>query len=281
MVLEALGNPSYLQKNPKELFILSFSYTAIAVLLSLWIFPEYAGLTMVFFSVMATIPLMLKMILFEEKKYMSNPYDEKHIGAIKFFVFMFLGMVGAYTLFFVMLPESSVSNLFSIQLETINQINTDISKTITGKYIGDLFSIILINNLKVMVFALLFSFIYGSGAIFILTWNASVISVAIGSLIRKMIYVAGSATGSVSVTGYFGAITTGLSRYLLHGIPEIGAYFVAGLAGGLISIATIKYQMNDSNFSKIMRDVLFLVFISVLLIVLSAIVEVSISPMIA
>ena len=73
----------------------------------------------------------------------------------------------------------------------------------------------------------------------------------------------------------------GLSRYLLHGIPEIGAYFVAGLAGGLISIGTIKYQMNDRNFSRLMKDVLFLVFVAILLIVFSAIIEVSISPLIA
>ena len=66
MVLEALGQPNYLQKN-LENYSLSFSYTVIAILLSIWIFPEYGGLTMVFFSVMATIPLMLKMILMEEK----------------------------------------------------------------------------------------------------------------------------------------------------------------------------------------------------------------------
>ena len=281
MVLESLGQPRYLQKNPKELFFLSFSYTAIAILLSIWIFPEYGGLTMVFFSVMATIPLMLKMILMEEKKYMLNPCNERHVDALKFFIYLFIGMVSAYTLFFVMLPEEIVSKLFNIQLETITQINSDIASSLTGKYMGDLFSIILINNLKVMVFALLFSFIYGSGAIFILTWNASVISVTIGSLIRKLIYVAGSTTGAASVTGYFSAITTGLSRYLLHGIPEIGAYFVAGLAGGLISIGTIKYQMNDQNFSKLMKDVLFLIFVAILLIVFSAIIEVSISPLIA
>ena len=111
---------------------------------------------------------------------MIDPFKERHVDALKFFIYLFIGMVSAYTLFFVMLPETIVSKLFNIQLETINQINSDISSSLTGNYMGDLFSIILINNLKVMVFALLFSFIYGSGAIFILTWNASVISVAIG-----------------------------------------------------------------------------------------------------
>ena len=50
MVLESLGQPNYLQKNPKELFFLSFSYTAIAILLSIWIFPNMVVLPWYFFS---------------------------------------------------------------------------------------------------------------------------------------------------------------------------------------------------------------------------------------
>ena len=73
-----------------------------------------------------------------------------------------------------------------------------------------------------MIFALLFSFIYGSGAIFILTWNASVISVAIGSAIREMIASAALGAGAVNIGTYFSAASIGVSRYLLHGIPEIG-----------------------------------------------------------
>ena len=36
-----------------------------------------------------------------------------------------------------------------------------------------------------MAFCLLFSLIYGSGAIFILTWNASVLGTAIGNYIKS------------------------------------------------------------------------------------------------
>ena len=63
MVLESLGQPVRLEKKPKELFFLTFSYSIIAILLSIWVFPQYAGLTMVFFSVMAAIPMMIKMII--------------------------------------------------------------------------------------------------------------------------------------------------------------------------------------------------------------------------
>ena len=42
---------------------------------------------------------------------------------------------------------------------------------------------IFINNMGVLFLCIIFSFLYGAGAIFILTWNASVIAAAIGSFI--------------------------------------------------------------------------------------------------
>ena len=114
MVLESLGQPVRLEKKPSELFFLTFSYCIIAILLSIWVFPQYAGLTMVFFTVMAAIPMMMKMIMFEEKKLFERPKSETHKDTLMFFVALFLGMVAAYTLFFVMMPEETVKTLFNI-----------------------------------------------------------------------------------------------------------------------------------------------------------------------
>ena len=254
MVPESLGQPVRLEKKPSELFFLTFSYCIIAILLSIWVFPQYAGLTMVFFTVMAAIPMMMKMIMFEEEKLFTRPKSEIHKDTLMFFVALFLGMVAAYTLFFVMMPEETVKTLFNIQISTISGINTHVAETISGNFLGDIFPLIVLNNLKVMVFALLFSFIYGSGAIFILTWNASVISVAIGTLIRDIISSTAVGAGAVGIGSYFGAVSVGLSRYLLHGIPEIGAFFIAGLAGGLISIGMLRYELFDERFDLIVKD---------------------------
>jgi len=272
MVLESLGHPVRLEKKPSELFFLTFSYCIIAILLSIWVFPQYAGLTMVFFTVMAAIPMMLKMIMFEEKKLLARPKTEHHKDTLMFFVSLFMGMVSAYTLFFVLMPEETVKSLFDIQLSTISGVNNHIAEMVSGNFLGDFFPIIVINNLKVMIFALLFSFIYGSGAIFILTWNASVI--------REIIANAALSVGAASVGTYFTAISTGMARYLIHGIPEIGAFFIAGLAGGLISIGMLRYELFDDNFGLIMKDALFLTLVAAILIVLAAVVEVSISPLI-
>ena len=279
MVLESLGHPVRLEKKPSELFFLTFSYCVIAILLSIWVFPQYAGLTMVFFTVMAAIPIMINIIMFEERKLLARPKTEHHKDTLMFFVSLFMGMVSAYTLFFVLMPEETVKSLFEIQLSTISGVNNHIAEMVSGNFLGDFFPIIVINNLKVMIFALLFSFIYGSGAIFILTWNASVIAVAIGSVIREIIASAALGVGAVSIGTYFTAISTGMARYLIHGIPEIGAFFIAGLAGGLISIGMLRYELFDDNFGLIMKDALFLTLVAAILIIFAAVIEVSISPL--
>ena len=44
---------------------------------------------------------------------------------------------------------------------------------------------IFMNNMRVLLFTILFAFFYGAGAIFIFAWNASVIGFAIGNVFRN------------------------------------------------------------------------------------------------
>ena len=279
MVLESLTGAEYAEKRPAEMFIVAFAYTTIAILLSLWVFAEYAGLTMVFFTVMAAIPLMIKVIVLEERKLFTRAHETTHRATIPFFIFLFLGMVSAYTFFFTVLPEATVNQIFNVQISTIQSVNTNIANQLSGQFFGEFFPLVIFNNLKVMIFAVLFSFIYGSGAIFILTWNASVLGVAIGSLIRDLVGAAATSAGAVGIGTYFGAVSLSFARYLIHGIPEIGAYFVAGLSGGIISVGVLRYQLFDERFMVVMKDALFLLIVAVILVLVSGAVEVLISPL--
>ncbi|MDP6845486.1 MAG: stage II sporulation protein M [Candidatus Nanoarchaeia archaeon] len=279
MVLESLTGAEYAEKRPAEMFIVAFAYTTIAILLSLWVFAEYAGLTMVFFTVMAAIPLMIKLIVLEERKLFTRAHETTHRATIPFFIFLFLGMVSAYTFFFTVLPEATVNQIFNVQISTIQSVNTNIMNQLSGQFFGEFFPLVIFNNLKVMTFAVLFSFIYGSGAIFILTWNASVLGVAIGSLIREIVGATAASVGAVGVGTYFGAVSISFARYLIHGIPEIGAYFVAGLAGGIISVGVLRYQLFDERFMVVMKDALFLLIVAVILVLVSGAMEVLISPL--
>lgn len=275
MVIESLVPAQRAETHPFSMFVLSFLYSTIAVFIGLWIFPNYAGLTMVFFTVIALLPIMLRMISFEESKIFSRVSNGMHHKeAIPFFIFMFLGTVTAFTFWFIVFPESIVDVLFQIQINTIEQINNNISGGFSQGYL----LAILLNNFRVFFFVLLFSFIYGAGAIFILTWNASIIAIAIGNTARELVSNAAVNFGAAGIANYFHAVSLSSLRYLIHGTPEIGAYFIAGLAGGMISVAVIRYELFDTRFNKVLRDSLNLVLLSLGLLVVSALIEVFISP---
>ena len=77
---------------------------------------------------------------------------------------------------------------------------------------------------------------------------------------------------------YAGVVTCGLFRYAPHGIPEILAYFVAGLAGGIISTAAIRHDFGTKKYINIIMDSAVLLLLSLFLLVISAWLEVYITP---
>ena len=280
MVLESLTTPLKAKKKPGNMFFLGFFYASAALFLGNWIFKEYASLIMVFLTTMACIPLLYKTMTFEEKKDIQLESEsnilKEHSKAITFLTFLFLGIMSAFVFWYVILPSSFVQNSFHSQTITIQSINTRI--TGDALYIKT-FTRILLNNLKVLIFCILFSFLYGAGAIFILTWNASVIAAAIGNYIRTNITFYAASTGMAKAGSYFQIVSLGLLRYLIHGIPEIIAYFLAGLAGGIISVAVINETFGSKRFEKIILDSSDLILLSVLCVILAAMVEVYITPL--
>ena len=137
---------------------------------------------------------------------------------------------------------------------------------------------IFFNNFKVLSFSILFSFVYGAGALFILTWNATVIGAAIGNFIRANISSYTSSLGLFEAGNYFHIVSLGLLKYSIHGIPEIAAYFYGGLAGGILSIALIRKHFKDKKFLTIIRDFSELVLIAMGFLIAAAFLEVYVTP---
>ena len=157
----------------------------------------------------------------------------------------------------------------------------DVSNNVQASLVGNitrlgLFKNIFLNNAKVLFFCLIFSFLYGTGAIFILTWNASVVAAATGNLIKEKLGAATAAVGYSTISTYFAASAHGFFRYMTHGIIEIAAYFIAGLAGGIISIALIKHNLEKDT---VLIDAIDLILISVGLLFFGSFVEVYITPL--
>ena len=285
MVLESLIGPKKAERKYWELFFFGVLHSSIAAILALWIFKDQSSLIVVFLTVLALVPLMYRTIKYEEEKDIRIKKEtvllKEHSRALLFFMFLFLGITISLTLWYVFLPESLVNSLFSTQVRTIESINSQILRsagfTSTAVYTNFFISIIS-NNLKVLLFAIFFSFFYGAGAIFVLTWNASVIAAATGIFIRKNLGELAFNFGLSNLGSYFQIVSIGVFRYLTHGIFEILAYFIGGLAGGLISVAIIRHSLESKEFRHVLIDAIDLSIIAAILIFFAAFVEVFITP---
>ena len=100
--------------------------------------------------------------------------------------------------------------------------------------------------------------------------GGGVIAAAAGTFIQKAV-----AAG----THVAGAVPLAILRYAIHGIPEIIAYFVAGLAGGIISVAMINRDLESSKFRRIILDVIDLCLIAIVILILAALLEVYVTPL--
>ena len=280
MVVEALLFPVKAEKNPWQMFFLGFLYASVVIFISLWIFREQASLIMVFMITMAALPIFYNTMKLEESKDMimsdESAILREHNKAISFFMYMFIGITIACALWYSILPASTINSLFDKQIGTIQTINNQVSGNVI--YNLNILGRIFFNNLKVLVFSILFAFIYGAGAIFILAWNASVIGAAMGNFIRSNISSYTSSLGLTQVGNYFHVVSLGLLKYSIHGIPEVAAYFYGGLAGGILSVALIRKHFITKKFSTIIVDFSELVLIAIGFLIAAAFLEVYVTP---
>lgn len=280
MVIESILNPFTAAKRPWELFIIGLVYGSAALFLSLWIFEEYASLVMVFLAVMACLPTFYKTIKAEEEKDLllnsERQLLKEHTKAVMLLLLLFLGLTVAFSFWYTVLPSEISNNVFKVQTRTIASLNQQVTASV-AKF--NLLNKIFLNNIKVLIFCILFSFIYGSGAIFILAWNASVIGAAAGNFIRTHLADYAGAVGFAKIAGYFHAGSLSILRYSIHGIPEILAYIIAGMAGGILSVAIIKHDFGTKNFERILLDSSDLILMAVFVLFVAALLEVFITPM--
>lgn len=281
-MIEMLMFPKAANRRPWSLFFVGLLYASVSLLLVTFIFSKdsvlsnYGGILVVTFTVMFSLPFMYYLIKNEEQKDVEISEEGKlireHSVALRGLMWLFLGFVIALAFWYLVLPNYNDVN-FNAQIKVFCAINNPANydycleqnglSPLTGnvakpQLIMNIFS----NNVYVLIFTLLFSLAFGAGAIFILIWNASVIAAAVGMFSKSSL----------------ARLPLGIARYMIHGIPEIGAYFVGALAGGIVSVAIIRKDLQGEKMWRILQDSLILVIISVVVLFLAAIVEVYVTP---
>lgn len=283
-MIETLLNLRDTDKGAWKMFFVGLAFASLSILLVHWFFShdfvlsEYSGMIVVTFCVMFSLPFMYFLI---KKETIEDEHVEGffvvwkiHKDAIYAFMWLFLGFIVAFSFWFIILQNPKLLNA---QIETYCMINSpgNIENCVSQfRFEGQLsstgaatkslrFLSILENNVWVMIFTLLFSLIFGAGAIFVLAWNASVISAAI-SLFAKY-----------KIT----EIPIGVARYMIHGFPEIAAYFITALAGGMIGIGVIRNGIFNKKFLRILENSTILIFIAIVVLIIAAGIEVYITPL--
>ncbi|MBD3389187.1 MAG: hypothetical protein GF416_08840 [Candidatus Altiarchaeales archaeon] len=182
----------------------------------------------------------------------------RHMRTIAFYVYLFLGSTLAFMLLFGLLDDMSVKEAFRNQLDVI-------TPGPGGHFTGQkMLASIVSNNLKITLICVLLSLMYGSGAIFILTYNASIAGVMYGTIIRTLVW------GVNPLYSRWGS----LIFYLPHTTLEIFAYLLAAISGGILSKATVGSQ--EGSIRIWLKDGLMLFAMSLILIFIAGWIEVQV-----
>jgi uncharacterized membrane protein SpoIIM required for sporulation len=256
MVLERLESIRDAIRNPWHMMIVGGVVSLISLFISFLITPQSIGMFTSFIITIAMMPFMVNLITYEETKEeqlaerMKGNILQRHKDVLKVYSAFFAGMLIALTLIFLLLPSTIVDKLFQDQIGQINSIRG--SATVFGTY-----EKVVVNNIGVLMLAFVFSFLFGAGAVFILAWNASVLATAVG----------------ISAKGFGGLVglPLALSIYMPHGVLEILAYFVGGIAGGLVSVAITRRK--SKWFGLILKDSLKLLVVGVVILLVAGAIE--------
>lgn len=308
MVLEAIISAAAARRHPVFILIQSIVFASVAIWLSSMVFPGSASILSIALITIGLMPIINSVLRKEEAEEEKHPgksarFLGRHFDVIQIFGWFFIGLILAYSFWYVVLPESVPQEclagktgiecniptrgaVFAEQEQSLGIIK-HIRAGTTGKMTavqgyGSCYDpstknfwactgFIFENNAAVLGLAIVFSLLYGAGAIFLIGWNASIIGTVIGQDILKI--AAGAAAGPVGLgSAYFMGLANAVAL-VPHGSLEIVAYFIGAISGGIISAAILRKTYKKKIFGQILKDVFVLIAIAYLLLIAAAMVE--------
>jgi uncharacterized membrane protein SpoIIM required for sporulation len=66
---------------------------------------------------------------------------------------------------------------------------------------------------------------------------------------------------------------------MIHGFPEIAAYFITALAGGILGVGVIRHGIGNKKFVKVVLNVIALILIASIILIGAAVIEVFFTPL--
>jgi len=272
-MINTLINPERIDEKPWKAFFTSCVFVLIAVLVAMQLgtsSPEFGGMGFLIVA-LVSIPAatqFYKIFLIEERKISGN-FLTRHRKMIAVFAFFFLGAVIMSSLAFVVLGPEKGEQLFSDQIHDLEarHIVTGMATSQEGMFWG-----ILWNNIRVLGLTVLFSFLFGAGAVYLITWNATVLGVLIAKIAEAPAQFGSPIIFNHIFLDYLVALPITLLRILPHGIFEFGAYFFGAIAGGIFSVAIVREKLWSVR-KLVLKDCAIYFAISLALILIGAGIE--------
>jgi len=267
MVLEHLFPEDWLEHKGRYAFLLGVVYSIIGVLIGSILFPSDPALVAVAFTSLLLLPELYKIFSIEERRESMEQRvslralwrDDAEV--VRIYVFLFLGILLVYAVGTILLPSFQTNNLFREQLE-IRFGQGFAGNAVSG---SGLFFTLLSNNLRVLMACFFLALLTGDGAIFLITWNASVWGAIFGITAKNAALFSGQ-----NAFYLFGVI---MLVVFPHMIIEAMSYFLAAISGSIISKDVLLEEFASHRFLEVFGFNLYLLLFGLIFLVLGALVE--------
>ena len=269
MVLESLIGEKNIRKHPLYMLLITFLISIGSIIAAYNIAPAHSSVLSVAFITIGLIPVIHNILTKEEyeeaiERKSAVTFFARHFNLILIYVFVFIGVILAFTTVYIVFPAEVNQVVFEEQINSFCWLQPDactggVPLSITGNATGSSLSyctdktmqdpfmcsfVIFENNAKVLIFIIILSLLYGAGAIYIIAWNASILGLFFGEMILTL--------------EYGKAFSFALAMIIGHGAAELMAYVFGALAGAVLSAMISRGQFLSHEFSTILKDVLFL-----------------------
>jgi len=271
MVLEHIFPEDWLEKKGRYAFLLGLIYSVIGILIASVLFPGDPALVAVAFTSLLLLPELYKIFSIEERRERIEQRVglkslwRNDIDVVRVYIFLFLGILLIYALGTMVMPQMQANELFREQLEIRFGQGFSGQAVAGGLLSSGLFWSLLSNNFLVLLACFIMALLTGDGAIFLITWNASVWGAIFGI----------TAKGAAMFTDNHPFYFFGLIMLVVfpHMIIEGISYFLAAISGSVISKDVILEKFASERFMEVFGFNLYFLLFALLFLFLGALVE--------
>jgi len=314
MAIEQLISAKRLKESPVYTFFIGFFCTVVGMLLAMRVFPQYSSIVMITFAILPLVGVTYKLVNEEEKIYEKHSHVLWKNPVLGVLAFLFLGMVFAFTVGFIAIPQDVTQHLFANQLDTFYQLGGPTAQAVAGICQGNVvkehsftfcksedlnndgnYEAVYYNgkdpvnvgttdgelhNYNLYVFeAIFFNNLQLLLLVFLLSLlfgAGSLFVLAWNASILGVFF--GSAIGELVNrtvgTNLYSALPITVWTIWFHGVPEFISFFLAAISGGVLGIVLIKRKYSDKLFKNVIKQSCIVFLSSLILLAIAAAIEV-------